>query len=84
MSSMRVKARLDTSHHGPSHSCKDSGVVDRHPQCDGEVPLRCQQVLHAQGYLDVPRGKNSEYSNMASVEFMQWVLCLAIGHHWCY
>jgi hypothetical protein len=27
MSSMRFNARLDTSHHGPPHPCKDAGVV---------------------------------------------------------
>jgi hypothetical protein len=27
MASMRLNARLDTSHHGPPHPFKDSGVV---------------------------------------------------------
>jgi hypothetical protein len=62
--------------------CRGScGQSDRHPQCDGEVPLRCQQELHTQGSLGVSTGKNPEDSNLASVEAMQWVLLyLSIGH----
>jgi hypothetical protein len=41
---------------------------------DGEVPLRCQQELHTQGFLRVPTSKNPEYSYLASVGAMQWVL----------
>jgi hypothetical protein len=34
--------------------CRGScGLSDRHPQCDSEVPLRCQQVLRTQGFLSV-------------------------------
>jgi hypothetical protein len=58
---------------------------DRHPQCDGEVPLRCQQELHTQGFSGVPTGKTLEDSNLVSVEAMQWVLLyLSIGHDTCY
>jgi hypothetical protein len=64
MSSMKFSPRLNTSHHGPPKLSKDSeGVVDslkRHPQCDGEVPLRCQQVLHTQEFLGVHTGKNPD------------------------
>jgi hypothetical protein len=75
MSSMRFNARLDMSHHGPPHPS------DRHPKCDGEVPLRCQQELDTQGCLGVPTGKNPGDSNVASVEAMQWALLyLSIGH----
>jgi hypothetical protein len=45
-----------------------------HPQCDGEVPLCCQQKLHAQGRLCIRTGRNPEDSNLAGVEAMQWVL----------
>jgi hypothetical protein len=41
-----------------------------HPQCDSEVPIRCQQELHAQEFLAVPAGNNPEDSNLASVETM--------------
>jgi hypothetical protein len=54
---------------------------DRHPQCDGEVSLRCQQELHTQGVVGVPTGKYSEDSNLAGVEAMQWIfLCLSIAY----
>jgi hypothetical protein len=37
--------RISTSHHGLLHLFKDAGVVadslDRHRQCDGEMPFRC-------------------------------------------
>jgi hypothetical protein len=45
-----------------------------HPQCGGEVPLHCQQELHAQGFLGVHTRKYPEDSNLTSVEAMQWVL----------
>jgi hypothetical protein len=41
------------------------------PQCDGEVPLRCQQELHIQGILGVPKGRNAEDSNVARVDAEQ-------------
>jgi hypothetical protein len=50
------------------------GKSDRHPQCEGEVPLRCQQELHTQGFLAVPTRKTPEDSNLVSVEAMQWAL----------
>jgi hypothetical protein len=72
MSSVRFGARLDTSHHGPPQ---------RHPQCDGEMSLRCQEEPHTQGCSGVPTGKNPEDSSQASVEVMQWVLLyLSFGH----
>jgi hypothetical protein len=89
MSSMKFNARLDTSHHGSPHPSKtDSIITDnlaRHSQCHGEVPLHCQQELHTQGFWRVSRGTNSEASNLASVQTMQWVLLyLSIGHESCY
>jgi hypothetical protein len=52
MSATRLNAVFDTSHHGPQHPFKEAGVVanslDRHPQCDSEVSLLCQQELHTQ------------------------------------
>jgi hypothetical protein len=62
--------------------CRGScGWSDRHPQCNGEVPLRCQQELHTQGFPGVPTGKHPEDSNLMSVEAMQWVLLyLSVGH----
>jgi hypothetical protein len=79
MPSVRFNARLDTSHHGPPHPCKDTGVVsdslDRHPQCDGAVPLRCLQELHTQEEVfGVPTGTRPEDSSQVSVEAMQWIL----------
>jgi hypothetical protein len=57
------------------------GYSDRHPQCDGEVSLRCQQELHTQGFPGVPTGKNPEDSSQVTVEAMQWVLLyMSIGH----
>jgi hypothetical protein len=38
------------------------------------VLLRCKEVLHTQGFLVVPTGKNPEDSNLTCVEAMQWVL----------
>jgi hypothetical protein len=66
--------------------CRGScGYSDRHPHCSGEVPLRCQQELHAQGTLGVPTGEKLEDSDLASVEVMQWVLLYAIiDHSNCY
>jgi hypothetical protein len=44
MFSMRFNTHFDKSHRGPPHPLKDAGSScrwsDRHPQCDGEVPLR--------------------------------------------
>jgi hypothetical protein len=88
MSSMRFNAHLDTSHHGPAASVQrcwgSCAYSDRHPQCDGEVPLRSQQEIYIQGCLCVPIGTNSEDSSQVSVEAMQWVLYLSIGRDRCY
>jgi hypothetical protein len=58
MSSMRFSARLDTSYHELPHPFKDAGVVADSltgiHSANGEVPLRCQQELHIQGFLGVP------------------------------
>jgi hypothetical protein len=35
------------------------------------MPLLCQQELHTQGFLDVAIGKNSEHSNLVSMEAKQ-------------
>jgi hypothetical protein len=51
----------------PSHPFKDASSVDRHPQCDGEVPLRCQQELHTQGFRGATTDQNKEDSNLPSV-----------------
>jgi hypothetical protein len=82
---MLFNACLNMSHHGPLHpvkrcqrSCRQS---DRHPQCN-EVPLHCQQELHAQGFLGIPTGRNPEDSNLASVEVMQWVLLHISISYW--
>jgi hypothetical protein len=59
-------------------SCRWS---DRHPQCDGEVPLCCQKELQTQGVLGVSMVKNPEDLNLVSVEAMQWVLLyFSISH----
>jgi hypothetical protein len=75
---MRVNARLDASHKGPLHLFKDAGVAadspDRHPKCNGKLPVRCQQELHIQGFFCTPTGKNSEDSNLVSMKAMLWIL----------
>jgi hypothetical protein len=82
---MRFKALLDTSHHGSPHPFKDAWIVADsltgiHNAMVSEMPLRCQQELHTQRFLDIPTGKNPEDSNLASAETMQWVLLyLSIG-----
>jgi hypothetical protein len=86
---MRFNARLDTSHHGLQHPCKGAGVVadslDRHPQCDGEVPICCQDEMHTQGFLGVPTDNKPEDAILAwSVEIMQWfLLYLSVSHDRC-
>jgi hypothetical protein len=81
MSSMRFRARLDTSHHGPPHPFKNAG----HPLYDGAVPLCCQQELHTQGGLGVPTRKRPKDCNLTSVEAMQWgLLYLSLGYDRCY
>jgi hypothetical protein len=79
---MHASPRLVMDRHIRSKIPGYCGQSDRHPQWDGEVPLRCQQELHTQGFLGVPTGKIPEDSNLASVEAMQWVhlLYLSIGH----
>jgi hypothetical protein len=46
----------------PLNRFKDAGLVadslTGNPECNGEVPLRCQQELHTQEFLVVPTGKN--------------------------
>jgi hypothetical protein len=85
---MRFNAHIYTSHQGPPHPFKNSGVVAdslKHPQFDGKVSLRCQQEPQTQGFLGVPTGKNPKDSNLVSVEAMQWVLLyLSICHDKCY
>jgi hypothetical protein len=66
MSSMRTNARLDTSPHGLPHPLRI--VWQASEQRIGEVPLRRQQELYTQGFLDVPAGKYPEDSSMAGVE----------------
>jgi hypothetical protein len=82
MFSMSFNARLDTWTAASVQRCLGScGESDRHPQCDGEVTLRCQQELHTQGLLGDTTSKNPEGTNVVSVETMQWVrLYLSIGH----
>jgi hypothetical protein len=71
MASMKFNACLDMSCHGLLHLSIDAGefldTVTRHPQCNGEVLLHCQQELCMQGFLGVPTDKNPEDSNLASV-----------------
>jgi hypothetical protein len=57
------------------------GESDRHPQCDDQVRLRCQEELHTHGILGVPTTKIPRDSNLAKVEAMQLILLyLSIGH----
>jgi hypothetical protein len=49
------------------------------------MTLRCQQELLTLGFSDITTGKNSDDSNLAKVEAMQWVLLyLSNGHDRCY
>jgi hypothetical protein len=73
-----VPSRTDVSVQNCRESC---GEYDKHPQCDGEVLLGCQQELHTQGFLGVLTGKNPEDSIVPSVEAMQWI---HLGHERCY
>jgi hypothetical protein len=59
-----VSSRMTASIQRCWGSCRQS---DRHPQCDGEVLLRCKL-----GFLGGPTGKTLEDSNLVSVEVMQW------------
>jgi hypothetical protein len=70
---MRFNERPSMTRFRPPHPFRDAGAVadtlDRHPQCDGEATLLCQQELHTQGFLSVCTGTNPEDSNLAwSVE----------------
>jgi hypothetical protein len=70
MSSMRLKARLDTSHHGPPRPCKDAGaVVDSltgiHSamKCLFLINMCC---IYARGFICPPQvkaGIGSRYSS---------------------
>jgi hypothetical protein len=68
---MRFGACLNMFNNGMLHTLKNARVVslDRHPQCDGEVPLCYQKELHTQGISVSPQD-----SNLVSVEGMQLVL----------
>jgi hypothetical protein len=85
---MRFNARIDTSHRGPPHLCKDAGVVADSLTGIHSAMMKClfvvnRSCIHKGGY--VSRGKNPEDSNLPSVEAMQWVLlCLSVGHDTCY
>jgi hypothetical protein len=67
--------------------CRGScGQSDRHPQCDGEVSLCCQQKLYTQGLLGITTNKNAEDSNAVwSAVAMHWfLLYVSVGHDRCY
>jgi hypothetical protein len=69
MSCMGFNARLDTSHHGPTHPFKDGGVV-----ADSLTRIHNAMKLGTQGLSGAPTGKNTEDSNVASVNAMHSVL----------
>jgi hypothetical protein len=87
MSCIRFNAHLDMCHE-PQRPFTDAGLLTdngKRPQCDGELSLRRQQELHRQGFLDVAIGKNSEDSNLVSVEANQRaLLCLSHCQYRCY
>lgn len=76
MPAMRFSARLDTSHNGLPHPCKDAravvdsltGIHSARRKC-----LRCHQELQAQGCLGVSRGFRPGDSRGH-----------AVGHERCY
>jgi hypothetical protein len=79
---MRFRGRLDTSHHGPQHQFRDiRGTYrqsDWHPQCNGEVPLRCQRELQT---VQEVSGSKSRGLRTGKVEAMQWApLYLTVGY----
>jgi hypothetical protein len=77
MSSMRLNARLDTSHHGPPHPFKDVGVVADSLIGIHNALVKCLFVVN--------RSANPEDSSQASMEAMQWVLLyVSIRHERCY
>jgi hypothetical protein len=70
MSSMRFNARLDTSHHGPPHPCKDAGAVtdsltDIHKAVVKWLFVINRSCAHKDLYVDVSAGKTPEDSNLA-------------------
>jgi hypothetical protein len=66
--------------------CRGScGQSDRHPQCDGEAPLRCQRVLHTQGFYVSPQIKTQRVKIWRGGSRPDSVLLyLSIGHDRCY
>jgi hypothetical protein len=89
MSSMNFNARRDTSHHGPPHPLRDVGALADSVTDVHNVMVKCLFVVNRscirKGFQVSSTGKNPEDSNLAwSVEAMQWVLYLSIGHDRCY
>jgi hypothetical protein len=66
---MRFNARLDTSHHGLPHPCKDAGVVADSLTGIHSAMVKCLFVVNrsciSKGFLDISIGKNPEDSNLA-------------------
>jgi hypothetical protein len=61
---------MDRRMRSKTHAEVVEDSLERHTQCDRDVPLLCQQELYTQGFLDVPTGRKPEDSNLESVETM--------------
>jgi hypothetical protein len=89
MSSMRLNAHLDISHHGFLYLFKNAGVAGDSLTRIHNAIVKClfivKQKLHTQGFLGVPTGKNPEDSHLVGKKVMQWVLLyLSISHDRCH
>jgi hypothetical protein len=81
---MRFSARLDTSHHGPPQPFKDAREVGNSLTGIHNAMVRCLFVSTRAAFTRV-LGDLTEYSNLANVEAVQWVLLyLSIGHYMCF
>jgi hypothetical protein len=74
---MGFKARIVTSHHGPTHPFKYAGVVADSLKGIHNAMVKClfsvnRSCIQKDFYVSLT-GKNPD-SNLASVEAMQWVI----------
>jgi hypothetical protein len=81
MSCMRFNARLDTSHHGLPHPCKDAGLVSNsltgihNVMSTGAAYTRDFMFPHRQEFRALRSGERGG---------IQWVLFyLSVGHESC-
>jgi hypothetical protein len=88
MSSVRFNARLDASHHGPSHAFKENGVVVGSLTGIHSAMVKCLFVVNRsciKGLKVSQQVKNPVDLNLSSLEATLWVLLyLYTGHDTCY